>query len=70
MSTTYSIQNIGCNLVFTLIREKEQLFFSSFKNQLNDLAVRVEGAWKNYGHWWKSITALQDVTLFVPKGFM
>lgn len=34
----------------------------------NDLAVCVEGAWKNYGTWWKSTTALHGVTLHVPRG--
>ena len=43
-----------------------KLFFS--KNESTDLAVCVEGAWKNYGSWWKSTTALHDVTLHVPKG--
>jgi hypothetical protein len=47
-------------------------FFIKFllKNQSTDLAVCVEGAWKNYGSWWTSTTALHDVTLRVPKGVM
>ena len=45
-----------------------QIFFS--KNESKDLAVCVEGAWKNYGSWWKSTTALHDVTLHVPTGAM
>jgi hypothetical protein len=34
------------------------------------MAVRVEGAWKNYGYWRKSMNALHDVTLRVPIGVM
>jgi ABC-type multidrug transport system ATPase subunit len=30
----------------------------------------MEGAWKNYGHWWKSTTVLHDINLHVPKGIM
>jgi len=40
------------------------------KNESTDLAVCVEGAWKNYGYWWKSMTALRDVNLHVPTGVM
>jgi hypothetical protein len=44
--------------------------FFSLKNESADLAVCVEGASKNYGYWWKSMTALHDVTLHVPTGVM
>jgi len=40
------------------------------KNESTDLAVSMEGAWKTYGHLWKSTTVLHDVTLHVPKGIM
>jgi hypothetical protein len=40
------------------------------KSGLNDLAVCVEGVSKNYGHYWKSTIALQDITLHVPRGMM
>jgi len=40
------------------------------KNDSEDLAVCMEGAFKNYGHWWKSTTVLHDITLHVPKGIM
>jgi hypothetical protein len=43
---------------------------SEINNESTDLAVCVEGAWKNYGSWWKSMTALHDVTLRVPTGVM
>ena len=47
------------------------IFFSFMKKiELKELAVHVENAWKNYGYWWKSRTALHDVTLCVPKGVM
>ena len=45
-------------------------FFPRIKNLSNDLAVSVEGAWKSYGSWWKSTTALHDVTLRAPTGVM
>lgn len=50
--------------------KKKIILFFFLKNGSRDLAVCVEGAWKNYGHWWKSMTALRDVTLHVPTGVM
>jgi hypothetical protein len=40
------------------------------KNDSEDLAVCMEGAFKNYGHWWKSTTVLHDINVHVPKGIM
>ncbi|CAF3706559.1 unnamed protein product [Rotaria sp. Silwood1] len=37
---------------------------------LTDLAVCVKNAWKNYGHWWKSITVLHDINITVPTGII
>ncbi|CAF3754855.1 unnamed protein product [Rotaria socialis] len=48
----------------------QALLSNETEDQSKDLAVCVEGAWKNYGHWWKSMTALRDVTLHVPTGFI
>ncbi|CAF1284439.1 unnamed protein product [Rotaria sp. Silwood1] len=48
----------------------QTLLTTQSQNGSKDLAVCVEGAWKNYGHWWKSMTALHDVTLHVPTGFI
>ncbi|CAF4912728.1 unnamed protein product [Rotaria sp. Silwood1] len=41
-----------------------------FKSDLTDLAVCVKNAWKNYGHWWKSITVLHDINITVPTGII
>ncbi|UJR07556.1 hypothetical protein I4U23_011844 [Adineta vaga] len=46
----------------------QALLINRSENEATDLAVCVEGAWKNYGYWWKSMTALHDVTLRVPVG--
>ncbi|CAF1478403.1 unnamed protein product, partial [Rotaria sordida] len=39
-------------------------------SELTDLAVCVKNAWKNYGHWWKSITVLHDINITVPTGII
>ena len=55
-----------CLTSFTLRKHTSIVFQADSR----DLAVCVEGAWKNYGYWWKSMTALHDVTLRVPRGVM
>ncbi|CAF1499746.1 unnamed protein product [Adineta steineri] len=50
------------------IAGNQALLENQSENETRDLAVCVEGAWKNYGYWWKSMTALRDVTLHVPTG--
>ncbi|CAF2587733.1 unnamed protein product [Rotaria sp. Silwood2] len=39
-------------------------------NESKDLAVSVINAWKNYGHWCKSITVLHDINLHVSTGII
>ncbi|CAF0871109.1 unnamed protein product [Rotaria sp. Silwood1] len=39
-------------------------------SESKDLAVSVTNAWKNYGHWYKSITVLHDINLHVPTGII
>ncbi|CAF0811762.1 unnamed protein product [Rotaria sordida] len=39
-------------------------------NESEDLAVSVINAWKNYGHWWKSVTVLHNINLHVPTGII
>jgi hypothetical protein len=47
-----------------------QALLTKRSDESKDLAVCVERAWKNYGYWWKSMTALHDVTLHAPTGAM
>jgi ABC-type glutathione transport system ATPase component len=56
------------NQLSPLTTGNQALLTDRSESEPSDLAVCVEGAWKNYGYWWKSLTALHDVTLHVPTG--